>query len=78
MAAYWAKALATQNTDLELKNQFSAISHELSGNEQKIINELNSIQGASINIGGYYLPTGKSADKAMQPSSTFNQIIGRI
>ena len=63
---------------MELKNQFSIISHELSTNEQKIINELNFIQGASINIGGYYLPTGKLADKAMQPSSTFNQIIESI
>ena len=78
LALYWAKALATQNKDMELKNQFSIISHELSNNEQKIINELNFIQGASINIGGYYLPTGKLADKAMQPSSTFNQIIESI
>ena len=78
LATYWAKALATQNKDMDLKNQFSAISNELSNNEQKIMNELNSIQGASINIGGYYLPTGKSADKAMQPSSTFNQIIESI
>ena len=78
LATYWAKALATQNKDMDLKNQFSAISNELSNNEQKIMNELNSIQGASINIGGYYLPTGKSADKAMQPSSTFNQIIKSI
>ena len=78
LALYWAKALATQNKDMELKNQFSIISHELSTNEQKIINELNFIQGASINIGGYYLPTGKLADKAMQPSSTFNQIIESI
>ena len=78
LATYWAKALATQNKDMDLKNQFSAISNELSNNEQKIMNELNSIQGISINIGGYYLPTGKLADKAMQPSSTFNQIIESI
>ena len=78
LALYWAKALATQNKDLELKNQFSSIAVELSDNEQIILRELNSIQGISINIGGYYLPTGKLADKAMQPSSTFNQIIESI
>ena len=66
LALYWAKALATQNKDLELKNQFSSIAVELSDNEQIILRELNSIQGISINIGGYYLPTGKLADKAMQ------------
>jgi len=78
LALYWAKALATQNKDLELKNQFSTIAVELSDNEQIILRELNGIQGEATNIGGYYLPNEKAADKAMQPSSTFNQIIGRI
>ena len=78
LALYWAKALATQSEDLELKNQFSAISLALSNNEQKIINELNSIQGKSTNIGGYYLPNNEVANKAMQPSITLNNILKSI
>ena len=75
LALYWAKALATQSKDLELKNQFSPISLALSTNEQKIINELNAIQGKSTNVGGYYLPNNEVAKKAMQPSITLNNII---
>jgi isocitrate dehydrogenase len=78
LALYWAKALATQSEDLELKNQFSAISLALSNNEQKIINELNAIQGKSTNIGGYYLPNNEVANKAMQPSITLNNILKSI
>ena len=75
LALFWAKALASQDKDDELKNEFSKISEELSKNEQKIINELNSIQGESINIGGYYLPNSILADKAMQPSNTLTKIL---
>ena len=78
MALYWAKALATQNKDLELKNQFSSIATELSDNEKIILRELNEIQGEATNIGGYYLPNEKAADKAMQPSLTLNNIIQSI
>lgn len=78
LALYWAKALATQSQDLELKNQFSSIAFELSDNEQIILRELNDIQGEATNIGGYYLPDEKAADKAMQPSITLNNIIESI
>ena len=78
LALYWAKALATQTKDLELKNQFSPISLALSDNEEKIINELNAIQGNSTNIGGYYLPNDEVANKAMQPSITLNTILKSI
>ena len=78
LALFWAKALASQDKDNELKNEFSKISEELSTNEQKIINELNSIQGKSINIGGYYLPNSILADKAMQPSNTLTKILGNM
>jgi len=50
----------------------------LSTNEQKIINELNAIQGKSTNVGGYYLPNNEVAKKAMQPSITLNNIIKSI
>ena len=78
LALYWAKALATQSKDLELKKQFSPISLALSNNEQKIINELNAIQGKTTNVGGYYLPNNEVAKKAMQPSITLNNIIKSI
>ena len=40
--------------------------------------ELNSIQGTSMNINGYYAPESKKAENAMRPSSTLNGIIEAI
>ncbi len=78
LALYWAEALANQNKDEELKNQFSGIANTLTTNEHTIINELNSIQGKAINIGGYYLPNSNLADNAMRPSKTLNSILENI
>ncbi|MEN8858311.1 MAG: NADP-dependent isocitrate dehydrogenase [Flavobacteriaceae bacterium] len=78
LALYWAEALANQNKDEELKNQFSSIANTLMTNEHTIINELNSIQGKAINIGGYYLPNSNLADNAMRPSKTLNSILENI
>ena len=78
LALYWAEALAAQNEDLELKEQFSKIATELAQNEAKIVEELNSAQGAPVNIGGYYEPNEKLTREAMRPSDTFNAIIENI
>ncbi len=78
LAKYWAKALADQNKDLELKKQFTPISNKLTSYETEIISELNSIQGNPVSIGGYYLPDSKLADKAMQPSQRLRKIIEEI
>jgi len=78
LAMYWAEALAKQNSDLELKNQFIPIAEKLINNEAKIVDELNSIQGKPVDIGGYYMPDANLASKAMRPSSTLNSIIDNI
>ena len=54
LAMYWAQALAAQNKDVELKNQFTNIASTFETNESAIINELNNAQGFPVNIGGYY------------------------
>lgn len=78
LALYWAQALANQNKDIELKNQFSRISKEFMTHKHTIINELNSVQGNPVNIGGYYLPDDNLADKAMQPSNVLSKILKEI
>lgn len=75
LCMYWAQALAAQNKDIELKNEFEALAQTLLANEAAIINELNSIQGKTMDIGGYYQPNDELATKAMRPSSTLNAII---
>ena len=75
LAKYWAEALAKQNSDADLKAEFTPIAEALNNNESVIIEELNSIQGAPINIEGYYFPNEKLVSEAMKPSKTFNAIL---
>jgi len=78
LAMYWAKALAAQDEDAELKAHFSELAQKLSDNEEKIVKELNSVQGHETDIGGYYLPVDDKANAAMRPSETFNDALASI
>ncbi|MEX0314522.1 MAG: NADP-dependent isocitrate dehydrogenase [Allomuricauda sp.] len=78
LCLYWAEQLAEQNEDVELKAIFSSISAELNRNETKIAQELIDAQGASIDVGGYYLPDADLASKAMRPSQTLNTILAKL
>jgi isocitrate dehydrogenase len=78
LATYWAQALAAQNKDTELKETFTKVAKELAANEAPILSELNSAQGAPVNIGGYYRLDDNLATKAMRPSKTLNNIIASV
>jgi len=78
LATYWAQALASQDKDKELKEQFAPIAIKLEENETSIINELNGAQGDPVNIGGYYRFDEDLTEKAMRPSATLNAIIEAI
>ena len=78
LAQYWAKALADQNDDEELKAIFTPIAKQLIENEANILKEIAAAEGKPTDIGGYYLPDDKKAEAAMRPSQTFNQIIAQL
>ena len=78
LALYWAEALAEQNDDLELKNEFTPILESLRSNEEHIVNELLEIQGSPVDVGGYYQPDDERAGSKMRPSITFNNIIDNM
>jgi isocitrate dehydrogenase len=78
LAMYWAEALAEQNDDLQLKNEFTSISESLRSNEDQIVSELLQIQGSPVDVGGYYQPNDEKAASKMRPSITFNDIIDNI
>lgn len=78
LAMYWAQALASQDKDADLKAQFAPIAEKLAANETTIVEELNSVQGKAVNIGGYYEPNDTLANEVMQPSKTLNSIIQNI
>lgn len=78
LTMYWAQALADQSEDAELREKFVGIAKDLAANEAKIVEELNSVQGVAMDVGGYYKPDAALASSAMRPSTTFNEIISRV
>ena len=78
LTLFWARAVAAQDTDKELAAHFAPIAEALAANEGTIIDELNGAQGPEQELGGYYRPDRALAEKAMRPSTTFNEIIDSI
>ncbi|MDT0449301.1 NADP-dependent isocitrate dehydrogenase [Streptomyces hesseae] len=78
LAMYWAQELAAQTADADLAKAFAPLAETLSANEQKIVDELNAVQGQPADIGGYYQPDAAKAEAVMRPSATFNQAISTL
>ena len=78
LALYWAQTLAAQDEDTKLKALFAPVAQKLAANEEKIVQELLSVQGSPVDIGGYYMPDDSKASDAMRPSATFNAILAGI
>ena len=78
LALYWAQQLTAQNDDAELKAEFAPIAEALAANEAKISEELISVQGQPVDIGGYYQPDESKTSAAMRPSTTLNGLIANI
>ncbi|HJT88844.1 MAG TPA: NADP-dependent isocitrate dehydrogenase [Bryobacteraceae bacterium] len=77
LALAWAKALAAQDEDAELKRRFAPVAAALVENERQIAAELLAAQGKPVDIGGYYRPDDLKCAAAMRPSATLNAIIDR-
>jgi isocitrate dehydrogenase len=78
LALAWAKALAAQDEDRDLKQRFVPIAAELAAAEDKITQELLAAQGKPVGIGGYYFPDEDKCAAVMRPSPTLNAIIDRM
>ncbi|MES2257049.1 MAG: NADP-dependent isocitrate dehydrogenase [Pseudomonadota bacterium] len=78
LALYWAQALAAQTDDAELKAHFTPLAQSLGENEAKIVEELNSAQGAAVDIGGYYFPDPAKTEAVMRPSASFNAALAAV
>lgn len=78
LALYWAEALAIQDNELELKEEFTEVYNSLLTNEHQIVDELNNIQGYKIDLKGYYLPDESEVIKSMRPSETLNSILNKM
>ena len=77
-ALYWAKDLAAQNDDAELKAKFTPVAEQLEAKIDTIISELNASNGKAMDIGGYYRTDPEKVAKAMRRSATFNSILDSL
>jgi isocitrate dehydrogenase len=70
LALYWARELAEQTADPELAAVFAPVAEALGAGEERILGELDAVQGAPVELGGYYQPDPAKASAAMRPSAT--------
>ena len=75
LSLFWAEALAEQESDSELRDQFSPLARILRAQEEEIVHELNTAQGSPIDLGGYFLPDEEKATASMRPSKLFNDAL---
>ena len=78
VAKFWARALADQNTNLELAELAGPIAAALESNEDAIVKELNDVQGKAMDVGGYYQPDPEKTARAMRPCNMLNEIIDSV
>ncbi|MPZ48858.1 MAG: NADP-dependent isocitrate dehydrogenase [Dehalococcoidia bacterium] len=78
VAMFWAEELASQTKDAELAAAFTELAKEMRANESAITAELLAVQGATVDLGGYYRPDPEKADSVMRPSGTFNKVLSRL
>ena len=75
LALYWARALASQSEDAEMKARFAKLADELGKNETTINEQLLAAQGQPVDLGGYYMPDMEKSSSVMRPSAIFNDLI---
>src|SRR3954447_6498236 len=78
LALYWSRELADQSEDADLGTAFKPLADALAENEEKIVEELNAVQGEAADVGGYYRPDLERATAAMRPSKTFNEALAAL
>jgi isocitrate dehydrogenase len=78
LAMYWARALANQTKDAELRSVFAPVAAKLEAAEAVISKELIDAQGKKVDVGGYYFPDDTKAFAALRPSATLNAIIDAV
>jgi len=78
LALYWAQELASQTEDEALASVFAPLAERLAAAEEQIVSELGAVQGAPVEIGGYYRPEPARAADAMRPSETLNDALAEF
>ena len=71
----WAKELAAQTDDAELAEAFKPVAEALEAKAGEIEQALLDVQGAPVDLGGYYAPNEEKLNQTMRPVAAFNEII---
>ena len=72
LALFWAEALSQQNQEPVLAAAAEPFAKALRSKEQTVVDELISVQGNKVDLGGYYRPDEAKCREIMRPSPTFN------
>jgi isocitrate dehydrogenase len=77
LGMYWAQAVAAQSEDSELAARFGPLAGALADNEDKIVAELERVQGKPVDEEGYgyYHAKREVIKRIMRPSATLNEIL---
>jgi len=75
---YWAKELAAQDNDADLKAKFVPVAEQLEAQIDTIFTEMNASNGQAKDIGGYYRTDPGKVAQAMRRSATFNSILDSL
>ena len=75
---YFAKALAMQDKDTNLRDFFKPIAEELENKQDIIRAEYINTQGNKVDLGRYYKFDDSKCNAIMRPSTTFNTILDKI
>ncbi|GEK79909.1 NADP-dependent isocitrate dehydrogenase [Agrococcus baldri] len=78
LARYWAEELARQTDDAALAEIFGPVAEQLTAQTETIEQELLSVQGSPVDLGGYYRVDTDLADAAMRPSASLNAILAPL
>jgi isocitrate dehydrogenase len=78
LAMYWAQQLAGQTTDAEVASRFATLAATLTEQEATIVEELRTVQGQPVDIGGYYSMDPEYVTAVMRPSPTFNAALATL
>jgi isocitrate dehydrogenase len=73
LALYWAQALVEAGDDA-----YDRLARRLADQEDEIAGELAEVQGAAVDLGGYYFVDREKADAVMRPSAAFDAAIDEI
>ncbi|SFS01941.1 isocitrate dehydrogenase [Agrococcus baldri] len=78
LARFWAEELAAQNDDAALAETFGPVAEAMAAQTSTIEQELLTVQGSPVDLGGYYRVETDLADAAMRPSASLNAILAPL